>query len=73
MSDLKLGDVVRLKSGGPNMTIIGKLDLYGYSSQPEVKCGWFEGSGGKKLEETFPPETLEIVEVSRSTTKVSLI
>jgi uncharacterized protein YodC (DUF2158 family) len=36
----KLGDVVRLKSGGPNMTI----EKYGnYSGERKCVCKWFDG------------------------------
>lgn len=50
----KSGDIVRLKSGGPDMTVTGLS--YG---EDELICKWF---GGKKLENgQFPPESLEHV------------
>ncbi|WP_074939181.1 YodC family protein [Ectopseudomonas composti] len=52
----KIGDIVRLKSGGPDMTI-QVIPKPGYSSQ--YKCQWF---AGKKLEDgIFPPDSLELV------------
>ena len=38
MADLKAGDVVHLKSGGPRMTISGRMSALG-----ELTCLWFEG------------------------------
>jgi uncharacterized protein YodC (DUF2158 family) len=46
----KMGDVVRLKSGGPKMTV------YGVEGS-RVYCVWFEGS--KKIEDTFEMDTLK--------------
>jgi len=55
MDEFKLGMVVRLKSGGPELTVI--------EINPEMKgsiiCQWFSGS---KFEiESFPPESLMII------------
>jgi uncharacterized protein YodC (DUF2158 family) len=50
MSDVKPGDVVMLKSGGPKMTV-DQLD------GARVWCDWFEGS--KKLSDVFPRTSLE--------------
>jgi uncharacterized protein YodC (DUF2158 family) len=53
--ELKLGDVVRLASGGPKMTVSPKT-----KSDPRVSCLWFEGfelKGGM-----FHPEVLKKVE-----------
>lgn len=60
-NELKVGDVVRLKSGGPAMTIeeIGKYGMG--STHDQAKCVWFEG---KKMQErvfelpTLTKETL---------------
>jgi uncharacterized protein YodC (DUF2158 family) len=49
----KVGDLVKLKSGSPVMTV---TDVYSISSRITVKCSWF---GGKKLETgQFPPDAL---------------
>jgi uncharacterized protein YodC (DUF2158 family) len=55
MNEFKPGDVVRLKSGGPKMTV-DQIDAS--SSRKTVWCDWFEGS--KKFSDTFPPTSLEI-------------
>jgi uncharacterized protein YodC (DUF2158 family) len=63
MSDIqfKAGDVVRLKSGGPKMTVtqIGERALIGGLA---VWCVWFDGQ--KKFEDTFTPEALEVADDS---------
>ena len=51
--ELKKGDVVKLKSGGPLMTISNIGEQYG---EPKVWCVWFEKT--KKFEDTFDPEVL---------------
>ena len=43
--DLKIGDLVQLKSGGPVMTYEGEA-LYG-----DALCCWFDG--GKRMREGF--------------------
>ena len=49
MSDLKVGDVVRLKSGGPVMTVAKMGDGY-------VICQWFDEK--KMRRANFPPDAL---------------
>jgi uncharacterized protein YodC (DUF2158 family) len=57
--DFKPGDVVRLKSGGPRMTVeqVGKTQF----GDDGVWCVWFETSGSRQVakRETFPPVALE--------------
>jgi uncharacterized protein YodC (DUF2158 family) len=53
--NFKVGDVVRLKSGGPNMTVESVGDIYG---DQRVWCVWFEK--GKREDAHFPPATLEL-------------
>jgi uncharacterized protein YodC (DUF2158 family) len=53
--ELKTGDVVQLKSGGPKMTVTVVGDQYGV---PTVWCVWFVGT--KREEGQFPPDTLEL-------------
>ena len=57
------GDMVRLKSGGPLMTVeqAGKKAV---TEEEAVWCIWFENVGAKRVvqRETFPPQTLEKTE-----------
>ena len=46
----KSGDLVKLKSGGPTMTVLEKLDNDLY------RCMWFVAGDCRK--ENFPPEAL---------------
>lgn len=47
MSNFQRGDIVRLKSGGPEMTVtdIGKYD---YIDEDRAKCQWFDGNNLKE-------------------------
>ncbi|WP_205881847.1 YodC family protein [Leeia aquatica] len=49
MAELKVGDVVQLKGGGPVMTIetIGINDSYG-NYQGTCECSWFHNGERKK-------------------------
>jgi len=56
MAQFNVGDVVRLKSGGPRMTI----DRQNVGSNSEnVVCLWFDGT--KRTEGAFHPQTLSAV------------
>lgn len=55
----KPGDVVALKSGGPKMTVT-QVGIANLTGEPTVWCVWFDGV--KKLEDTFPPESLKVAE-----------
>ena len=46
--EFQVGDVVQLKSGGPEMTIetIGKFGMG--STHDEAKCVWFDGKNRKE-------------------------
>lgn len=48
-----LGDVVRLKSGGPNMTVIGRLSNRAEDSVSVCRCVYFTDG---KLGEVLLPE-----------------
>ncbi len=55
--NLKIGDVVALKSGGPDMTVEN------VDEQGNVTCTWFDKDGNRK-KETFKEEMLEKCEGS---------
>jgi uncharacterized protein YodC (DUF2158 family) len=60
-TDFKIGDIVRLKSGGPDMTIVGTARTIEADLRQKTRwsCSWF---GGKKLEHgSFPSEALDAV------------
>lgn len=54
----QVGDVVELKSGGPNMTVTGTAPLNG---KPHVFVAWFLNGEPKAFH--FPPEALKKVPV----------
>lgn len=54
MSRFSVGDVVRLKSGGPKMTVTEDAD------DNTVRCMWFDGSTPRS--EVFPDDVLEYTE-----------
>lgn len=60
MSDIpfKAGDVVRVKSGGPRMTVT-QTGAAAMTDEPTVWCVWFDGP--KKMNDIFAPEALELV------------
>lgn len=54
--ELKIGDVVKLKSGGPTMTI-HSIEKSGSS----INCQWFAGDKFDKLENGyFSPDSLRL-------------
>jgi uncharacterized protein YodC (DUF2158 family) len=59
MTDFKIGDTVRLKSGGPLMTISGKgTDNAGYNSDDYKLCEWFDNNTPKI--KNFHKESIEL-------------
>ena len=59
MSDIKKGDTVRLKSGGPVMTvqIIGDYSM-NHGIDNGAMCVWFDGN--KPMEKVFDIDSLHI-------------
>ena len=60
-TDFAVGTIVKLKSGGPDMTV--NEHVYNFNNQPtyNFRCQWF---AGKKLEGgVFPCESLEVVKL----------
>lgn len=47
----QVGDIVALRSGGPEMTVKSPVDIDG-----DVRCMWFDGRALQ--ENAFPAETL---------------
>lgn len=54
---LKIGDVVRIKSGGPDMTITHNNT----GSDKNVVATWYDVNLSKFVNEHFKSETLDIV------------
>ena len=50
----KPGDVVQLKSGGPAMTVGGKV------AEDSVRCHWFDGATA--MTEIFPAAAIRLYE-----------
>ena len=61
MEQFQKGDVVRLKSGGPWMTITARGDYSGWTMSPSdtASCRWCEGQ--KQQETVFDVAILEKV------------
>jgi uncharacterized protein YodC (DUF2158 family) len=57
--NFNVGDIVRLKSGSPKMTI-QKIDEYNFDKFYSAICQWFDGD--KSKEGTFPLHSIEKVE-----------
>lgn len=57
MTSFKVGDVVRLKSGGPLMTVTSVGSRY-EGSEVEAWCTWFK-SGNETTTEVFPFPSLK--------------
>jgi len=60
MTELKKGDTVRLRSGGPLMTVSGKP---AYCGDDKWICVWFDGTTQKRA--TFAAAALELAELPR--------
>jgi uncharacterized protein YodC (DUF2158 family) len=52
------GDVVQLKSGGPAMTVGGKV------AEDSIRCHWFDGATAKT--EIFPTAAIRLYEGPKS-------
>lgn len=65
MDDIKEGDTVRLKSGGPTMTVISlTAGSYAGPTDPKNKayCKWFSEGEKKPESDTFPLTALVYVD-----------
>jgi uncharacterized protein YodC (DUF2158 family) len=67
VAEFKPGDLVRVKSGGPAMTVeqVGKTAML---EEDAVWCVWFEKVGNKQIaqKQTFAPVVLEKAEKPRT-------
>jgi uncharacterized protein YodC (DUF2158 family) len=59
MSKFSVGDIVQLKGGGPQMTVVG-IGKYGWDTQDQMLCKWFKNQG-ELADELFPPEAVVLV------------
>ena len=55
--EFKVGDTVRLKSGGPLMTIT----IANYDGKRRFYCQWFTKDEDAARESYFPPDALQLV------------
>lgn len=53
MTNIKIGDVVRLKSGGPSMTVTHT----GNAHETRCSCSWF--AGNEAMSGKFPADALQ--------------
>jgi uncharacterized protein YodC (DUF2158 family) len=63
MSEIKVGDVVMLKSGGPKMTV-ATIDKKYMGTELHVWCDWFvqDKAPWKKEEGVFPLTSVKLAE-----------
>jgi uncharacterized protein YodC (DUF2158 family) len=57
MEPFKVGDTVRLKSGGPVMTVGALIENGRWFGGSGVACGWF--SGTTFMQDQFPTAAVE--------------
>jgi len=58
---IKIGDVVKLKSGGPDMTVVGVG-----ASTNDLQCAWFSGEHFDKVESYyFASDSLQLVKIDQ--------
>ncbi|WP_085032317.1 YodC family protein [Ensifer aridi] len=62
-NDIKVGDIVMLKSGGPLMTV-NNIGQYNYADYDSAQCDWFiqDKAPWKKEDAVFPLHSLKKVE-----------
>jgi uncharacterized protein YodC (DUF2158 family) len=74
LKDVKLGDLVQVKSGGPVMTV-EKTGTSATFGEDFVSCVWFEKVGNKQVaqNESFAPAVLEKVEKPRASASVGIL
>ena len=73
-SEFKPGDLVRVKSGGPLMTV-EKVGITAMLEEQAVWCVWFEKVGNKQIaqEKSFSPVVLEKAEKPNTAFSVGIV
>ncbi len=56
--NFEIGDIVRLRSGGPLMTVHNVDDYSPTGPNPGLLCIWFDGA--KRVQEVFHPKAVEL-------------
>ena len=59
-STFQIGDIVRLRSGGPRMTIVDKNVIL----EEVIECSWFSAKGKHQdaaLKGFYPPRALQLI------------
>jgi uncharacterized protein YodC (DUF2158 family) len=59
-NEIKIGSIVRLKSGGPNMTVEAIFLDHGGAW---VRCSWFDDT--KRISRIFGLDAVESIDVAR--------
>jgi len=65
IASFQLGDVVRLRSGGPEMTI-NEIADYAEDGNLSASCAWFQ-NGDDLVSQVFPLVALEKIKEGKST------
>lgn len=60
MAEFKVGDVVELKSGGPDMTVVSIVKDETADWDPSVICKWFTNEEAMPQTDSFPVKALRI-------------
>jgi uncharacterized protein YodC (DUF2158 family) len=71
-NEFKPGDLVKVKSGGPVMTV-EQVGITAMLEEPAVRCVWFEKVGNKQVpqKETLSPVVLERAEKPRASFSIT--
>ena len=63
--EFQRGDVVRLKSGGPRITVI-TVPPHEFLPEDHVECQWFDKKTDEPRHNSFPAEALEKASLEES-------
>ena len=56
--EFKVGQVVRLKSGGPDMVVVDETHSIGPEKERDLICKWWQTADECYHQDTFPHEAL---------------